>query len=141
MKHVSIFFVLLILAVANAKAATCEEVAATTLPLNASPTTLFDCQPEQEGQKPICLVIAKVGDNQYLYQTVQDMVVINAATSKSIDLKGLSATYSTTRESKRITSIYWPNASLLILDYSARKGFFKGYEIQESYSFSCTIEK
>ncbi|WP_413586052.1 hypothetical protein [Bdellovibrio sp. HCB274] len=140
MKTVSIFFVLLVLAIANAKAATCEQSLAATLPQNAELTGLFQCEPEQEGQKPVCLAIAKIGDNQYLYQTIQDSVVINSATTKTIQLVGLSAKYSTTNDNHRVTSTYWPNASLLILDYSARKGFFKGYEIQDSYSFSCSLK-
>ncbi|WP_413576615.1 hypothetical protein ACLVWU_01105 [Bdellovibrio sp. HCB290] len=137
MKTVSIFFVLLILKIASANAAPCDQVA-NTLPQNSELSNIFQCEPEQEGQKPVCLAISKIGDNQYLYQTIQDSVVINSATTKTIQLVGLSAKYSTTNDNHRITTIYWPNASLLILDYSARKGFFKGYEIQDSYSFTCS---
>jgi hypothetical protein len=137
MKPVSIFFVLLVLVIANANAATCADVTATTLPKNSEAVSIYECSPEQADAKPVCFVVAKVADNQYLYQTVEDSVVINSATTKTVQIVGLHAKYSTVNGDHKIASTFWPNASLLILDHSVRKGFLSGYELQKSFSYSC----
>lgn len=137
MKPVGIFFVLLVLVIANAHAATCADVAATTLPNNSEAVSTYECSPEQVDAKPVCFVVAKVSDNQYLYQTVEDSVVINSATTKTVQIVGLHAKYSTTNGDSKITSTFWPNASLLIIDHSVRKNFFSGFDLQKSFSYSC----
>ncbi|UYL10348.1 hypothetical protein B9G69_007110 [Bdellovibrio sp. SKB1291214] len=137
MKPVSIFFVLLVLVIANANAATCADVVATTLPTNSEVVNLFQCNPEQADAKPVCFVVAKVAEGQYLYQTVEDSVVINSATTKTVQIVGLHAKYSTSVGDSKITSTFWPNASLLIMDSFARKSFFSGYQLQKSISYTC----
>ncbi|QLY25707.1 hypothetical protein [Bdellovibrio sp. KM01] len=137
MKPVGIFFVLLVLVIASANAATCADVATTTLPNNSDAVSTFECTPEQADAKPVCFVVAKVSDNQYLYQTIEDSVVINSATTKTVQIVGLHAKYSTVTGDSKVTSTFWPNASLLILDHSVRKGFLSGYDLQKSVSYSC----
>jgi opacity protein-like surface antigen len=137
MKPLSIFFVLLVLMIANANAATCADAVATTLPTNSEVVNMFQCNPDQGDAKPVCFVVAKVSDGQYLYQTVEDSVVINSATTKTVQIVGLHAKYSTATGDSKITSTFWPNASLLIMDNFVRKGFFSGYQLKKSNSYTC----
>ncbi|WP_413559458.1 hypothetical protein [Bdellovibrio sp. HCB209] len=137
MKPVSVFFILLILTIAHAQAATCLETATKSLPTNAELVNAYECSPEQADAKPVCFTVAKVAEGQYLYQTLEDSVVVNSATTKTIQIVGLHAKYSTANGDSKITSTFWPNASLLIIDHSARKNFFRGFELQKSFSYTC----